>query len=127
MSIRSAQAHVAWPAWPACVARLLNPRAACAGHASHATRACICTVPPAIGTLAAQQAKPTMATLKGLTQLLNCAATHPDAEVRFRARGPAHRQRRLPPPRAQGALTGSWPLLPQLTPQQAAGNIEAAN
>jgi hypothetical protein len=40
---------------------------------------------PAIGTLATQQAKPTITTLKGLTQLLNYAATHPDAEVRFHA------------------------------------------
>jgi hypothetical protein len=40
-------------------------------------------MPPSIGTLAVQQAKPTVATLKGLTQLLNCEATHPDAEVGF--------------------------------------------
>jgi hypothetical protein len=33
--------------------------------------------------LAAQRVKPAVATLEGLTQLLNCAATHPDAEVRF--------------------------------------------
>jgi hypothetical protein len=38
-------------------------------------------MPPAIGTLAVQQVKPTVATLKGLTQLLNCAAAHPDAEA----------------------------------------------
>jgi hypothetical protein len=35
-----------------------------------------CTVPPAIGTLATQRAEPAVATLKGLTQLPNCAATH---------------------------------------------------
>jgi hypothetical protein len=36
--------------------------------------------------LATQQAKSTFATLKGITKLLNhAAATHPDAEVRFRA------------------------------------------
>jgi hypothetical protein len=33
--------------------------------------------------LATQQAKPTITTLKGLTQLLNHAVTHPDAEMRF--------------------------------------------
>jgi hypothetical protein len=36
--------------------------------------------------LATQQAKPTVATLKGLVQLLSCAATHPDAVMmRFHA------------------------------------------
>ena len=40
---------------------------------------------PAIGTLATQQAKPTATTLKGITQLLNYAATHPDAVLRFHA------------------------------------------
>jgi hypothetical protein len=44
-----------------------------------------CTMLLAIGTLATQQAKPTIATLKGLTQLPNCAATHPDAETCFHA------------------------------------------
>jgi hypothetical protein len=44
-----------------------------------------CTAPPAIGTLATQQAKPAVATLKGLTQLLSCTATHLGAEMRFRA------------------------------------------
>jgi hypothetical protein len=35
--------------------------------------------------LATQQAKPAIATLEGLTKLLSCAATHPDAEMQFRA------------------------------------------
>jgi hypothetical protein len=48
-------------------------------------RAADCAVPPAIGTLATQQAKPMITTFKGLTQLLNCAATHLDAKMRFRA------------------------------------------
>jgi hypothetical protein len=55
--------------------------AACAAHEQLAALRCL----PSGGTLAAQQAKPTVATLKGLTQLLNCAATHPDAEMRFHA------------------------------------------
>jgi hypothetical protein len=48
-------------------------------------RAVDCTALPGIGTLATQQAEPAIATLKGLTQLLNCAATHSGAEMRFRA------------------------------------------
>jgi hypothetical protein len=41
----------------------------------------------AIGTLALQQAKPALTTLKGLTQLLNCAAAHLGTEAHFRASG----------------------------------------
>jgi hypothetical protein len=37
----------------------------------------------AIGSLAQQQAKPTMATMKGIVQLLDYCATHPDSVVRF--------------------------------------------
>jgi hypothetical protein len=68
------------------------------GCCLHHARAVDCAVPPAIGTLATQQAKPAIATLKGPAQLLNCAATHPGAEVRFRGAishqrcGAAHRQ-----------------------------------
>jgi hypothetical protein len=38
-----------------------------------------------IGTLAAQQAKGTQHTMRGITHLLNYCATHPDAVVRFHA------------------------------------------
>jgi hypothetical protein len=47
------------------------------GHAVDATML------PSIGTITTQQATPTQATIKDLTQLLNYCATHPDAIVRF--------------------------------------------
>jgi hypothetical protein len=39
----------------------------------------------AIGSLAQQQAKPTVATMKGVVQLLDYCATHPNSVVRFRS------------------------------------------
>jgi hypothetical protein len=39
------------------------------------------TMLPAIGTLASQQANGTQATMRGITQLLNYCATHPNATV----------------------------------------------
>ena len=47
-------------------------------------RAVDCTMIPAIGTIASQQANPTQRTLADTTRLLNYAATHPNARVRFR-------------------------------------------
>ncbi len=41
------------------------------------------TMIPAIGTIATQQATPTQATMRDLTQLLNYCATHPDAIIRY--------------------------------------------
>jgi hypothetical protein len=41
------------------------------------------TMIPAIGTIATQQATPTQATMRDLTQLLNYCATHPNAIVRY--------------------------------------------
>jgi len=46
-------------------------------------RAVDSTMVTAIGEIATQQAKGTQATMKAITQLLNYAATNPDAEVRF--------------------------------------------
>ena len=46
-------------------------------------RAIDSTMLPAIGTLATQQAHATQATLQTLTHLLNYAATHPDATIRY--------------------------------------------
>jgi len=46
-------------------------------------RAVDSTMLTALGTIAREQAKGTHATMKALTQLLNYAATHPDATVRF--------------------------------------------
>ena len=40
---------------------------------------------PALGTLATQQATPTVATLTAITHLLNYCATHPEATLRFTA------------------------------------------
>jgi hypothetical protein len=40
-----------------------------------------CTTLPAICMLALQQAKPTITTMKGITQLLNYATMHPNAVV----------------------------------------------
>ncbi|GAX14227.1 hypothetical protein FisN_1Hu418 [Fistulifera solaris] len=48
-------------------------------------RAVDCSLLPAIGTLATQQAHATEHTVEAITQLLNYCATHPDATVRFRA------------------------------------------
>ncbi|CAJ1934140.1 unnamed protein product [Cylindrotheca closterium] len=42
---------------------------------------------PALGTIAAQQAQPTVNTMKAVTQFLNYAASNPDAKVRFYASG----------------------------------------
>ena len=42
-----------------------------------------CTMLPTLGTLATQQATPTVATLTAITHLLNYCATHPDATLRF--------------------------------------------
>jgi hypothetical protein len=39
----------------------------------------------ALDTIASQQSKGTQATAQALTQLLNCAAAHPDATVRYHA------------------------------------------
>jgi hypothetical protein len=46
-------------------------------------RAIDITMLKAIGTIATQQANPTEATMKALVKLLNYAATHPDAELRY--------------------------------------------
>jgi hypothetical protein len=46
-------------------------------------RAVDSTMLKAIGTISTQQAHGTQATMKAITQLLNYAATHPDATVRF--------------------------------------------
>lgn len=46
-------------------------------------RAIDCTMLPALGTLATDQAAPTAHTLENLTQLLNYCATHSDATVRL--------------------------------------------
>jgi hypothetical protein len=46
-------------------------------------RAVDCTMIPAIGTIATQQAQATTATMKAITQLLNYCATHPNAVVRY--------------------------------------------
>ena len=48
-------------------------------------RAIDCTMLPALGTLATQQATPTMATLTAITQLLNYCATNPEATLRYTA------------------------------------------
>ena len=48
-------------------------------------RAIDCTMLPALGTLATQQATPTVATLTAITHLLNYCATHPEATLRFTA------------------------------------------
>jgi hypothetical protein len=46
-------------------------------------RAVDCTMIPAIGTIAMQQANATTATMKAINKLLNYCATHPDAVVRY--------------------------------------------
>jgi hypothetical protein len=48
-------------------------------------RAVDCTMIPAIGSIATQQANATKATMKAITQLLNYCATHPDAVVPYYA------------------------------------------
>ena len=48
-------------------------------------RAVDCTMIPAIGSIATQQANATKATMKAITRLLNYCATHPDAVVRYYA------------------------------------------
>ena len=55
------------------------------GTLLHYARAVDNTMSPALGTLAAAQTKGTQATAKAATKLLNHAATHPDAVVRFTA------------------------------------------
>ncbi|GAX19836.1 hypothetical protein FisN_11Lu298 [Fistulifera solaris] len=44
-----------------------------------------CSLLPAVGTLATQQAHATEHTVEAITQLLNYCATHPDATIRFQA------------------------------------------
>jgi len=48
-------------------------------------RAVDCTMLTAIGSIATQQAKPTKKTMDAIKQLLNYAATHPNAVVRYHA------------------------------------------
>ena len=48
-------------------------------------RAVDSTMLPALGTIGSQQAKSTQATMEAVTQLLNYAATHPEATVRYTA------------------------------------------
>jgi hypothetical protein len=48
-------------------------------------RAVDCTMLPAIGTLASQQANGTQATLQNVRQLLDYCATHPDATIPYSA------------------------------------------
>ena len=48
-------------------------------------RAVDITMLKAIGTIATQQAKPTETTMKAIVKFLNYAATHPDAELLFKA------------------------------------------
>jgi hypothetical protein len=48
-------------------------------------RAVDCTMLAAIGSIATQQASATKMTLQAITQLLDYAATHPDAVIRFKA------------------------------------------
>ncbi|GAX27152.1 hypothetical protein FisN_13Lu334 [Fistulifera solaris] len=48
-------------------------------------RAIDCTMLPALGSIAACQAQPTMKTMETLTQLLNYCASHPSGVVRYRA------------------------------------------
>ena len=55
------------------------------GTLLHYARAVDNTMLPALGTLAAAQTKGTQATAEAATKLLNYAATHPDAVVRFTA------------------------------------------
>jgi len=46
-----------------------------------------CTMLPALGSLAAAQSKASKTSAKACTKLLNCAATHPDAVVRYHKSG----------------------------------------
>ena len=48
-------------------------------------RAVDCTMIPAIGSIATQQANATKATMKAITRLLNYCATHPDAVAHYYA------------------------------------------
>ena len=48
-------------------------------------RAVECTILAALGSIATQQSAPTENTMKKINQLLDYAATHPDAAVTFRA------------------------------------------
>ena len=50
-------------------------------------RAIDCTMLPTLGSLAAAQSKATDTTAKACTKLLNYAATHPDAIVRYNKSG----------------------------------------